>query len=752
MSVLEQAIPAPPTTADKIRALPWSIAANSANTVFVNFTFFGSAFVLFLNALEINPTQIGFLLALFPFMGIVAPFIAGRVARFGYKRTYVTFWTLRKFVTALLVLVPLVLAHLGLPATVIYITLVTAGFGLCRAIAEVGYYPWVQEFVPDSIRGKYSATNNLFSSIAGVISVTIASFVLDISTGLDRFVILFAAGTAFGLLSVSLVARVPGGAPVRREGASTVSYRDMLEAARDRNLLLYLAGIGLVTLATGPLISFLPLFMREQVGLSEGNIVLLQTAGLIGGLVSTYFLGWSADRYGSKPVMLSGVLLKLLLPIGWFFMPRFSELSLPVALLIAFFQGASGIAWLIGSSRLLFVSVVPTARKTQYMAVYYAAIGLIGGFSQLIGGRVLDLSAGLSGQFLVFTIDPFTPLFLAGLILPAVSLLLFRRVRGDSPVGVVEFAGLFAQGNAFYALESMVRYHRARDERSTVAMTERMGQARSPLTVDEMLEALADPRFNVRFEAIISIARTKPHPRLIEALSNIVSGTELSLSVIAAWALARMGDPSGIPALRAGLDSPYRSIQAHCVRSLGTLKDYESISLLHQRLLAEEDKGLQMAYASALGNLQAGEALETIAGLLRETTNEGARLELALALARMIGEEQHYIRILRQIRQDMGTAISQELMALKNPLSRAKVDDSALSALLAAAEAFAREDMPGGTERLVELIDLLPPELYTGTARELLAECAQQLAQAGEQHIEYVVLALHVLHAGRAGR
>ena len=45
------------------------------------------------------------------------------------------------------------------------------------------------------------------------------------------------------------------------------------------------------------------------------------------------------------------------------------------------------------------------------------------------------------------------------------------------------------------------------------AMTERLGVARSPLTVDELLLALHDPRFPVRFEAIVSIARRRPDPR-----------------------------------------------------------------------------------------------------------------------------------------------------------------------------------------------------------------------------------------------
>jgi HEAT repeat protein len=136
------------------------------------------------------------------------------------------------------------------------------------------------------------------------------------------------------------------------------------------------------------------------------------------------------------------------------------------------------------------------------------------------------------------------------MVLTFLSLVLFARVKADSEVSLSQFAGLFMHGNPLLALEFMVRYYRARDERTTVVMTERMGQTKSRLTVDELLEALKDPRFNVRFEGIISIARMDSDPRLIEALCTILDGTELSLSTVSAWALGRIGDESALPSLR----------------------------------------------------------------------------------------------------------------------------------------------------------------------------------------------------------
>ncbi len=65
-----------PTTVEKLRGLPWSVATNAANAVFNQFTFFGSIFVLYLNSLGLNKTEIGLILALVPFSAILAPLFA----------------------------------------------------------------------------------------------------------------------------------------------------------------------------------------------------------------------------------------------------------------------------------------------------------------------------------------------------------------------------------------------------------------------------------------------------------------------------------------------------------------------------------------------------------------------------------------------------------------------------------------------------------------------------------------------------
>jgi MFS family permease len=737
-----------PTTVEKLRGLPWSIASNAANTVFVQYTFFGSIFVLFLSALGLSKSEMGFTLSLLPFFGLIALFVAPWVARIGYKRTYITFFGARAFVAAGLLVTPWVVNQFGTQATLTFVALTVAAFSALRAIGVTASFPWIQEYVPNSVRGKYTATNNIFTTVVGFIAVTAGAYVLAHMAGLSGFMLLIAVGVVFGWVSVGLAIFIPGGAPIRTATGGERQGRDLWTAARDRSFVRYLAGVGLITLVTVPITSFLPLFMREEIGLSESAVVWLQAGTLAGTLLSSFGWGWAADRYGSIAVTLYGLTLRALLPILWMVMPRESAASLYIALGIAFLQGVADMGWGIGSGRMLYVSIVPPDKRTDYMAVYYAWISIVGGISQLSGGAVLQMSQGLAGEWWIFQVDPYTPLFLAGLVAPFLGILLLRKIHEDKAISMGQFTGIFLRGNPFLAMSSMIRYHLARDEHSTVLVTEQLGQAKSPLTVDELLEVLDDPRFNVRFEAIISIARMPPDPRLTDALVQILEGTELALTVVAAWALGRMGSEAAKPPLRQALDSQYRSVRAHSARALGALCDVDVTELMLERLETEPDKGLQMAYASALGNLRADAATPQLLDLLAQMDNRGARMELALSLARVVGDEYHFIQLARQARSDAGTALAQGVAAWRKRVERGTHAAPLIAVLAAAEESLAHADLDRGGRLIAEAIRCAPRRGQPETPWLILDTCAEHLAASHETQMEYLLLTLHTVQVG----
>jgi hypothetical protein len=96
------------TVSDEVkrRALPWALASGAFNAVFALWVFSGSVFVLFMRELGLPASEIGGLLSLFPFCGLLALFFAPAAARMGRKRVYLIFYGVRKLVIAMLLLLP----------------------------------------------------------------------------------------------------------------------------------------------------------------------------------------------------------------------------------------------------------------------------------------------------------------------------------------------------------------------------------------------------------------------------------------------------------------------------------------------------------------------------------------------------------------------------------------------------------------------------------------------------------------------
>ena len=194
----------------------------------------------------------------------------------------------------------------------------------------------------------------------------------------------------------------------------------------------------------------------------------------------------------------------------------------------------------------------------------------------------------------------------------------------------------------------------------------------------------------------------------------------------------------------------------------------EVVPLLLERLGSEPDEGVRAAFASALGALGAEAAVPQLLSFLQECQDEDTRMELALALARIIGNEHRFVQLWRQMRAEPGTAASRVIASLKRRLRRwaghRPGDPGALSAIDRCAEAFARGDLERGAGLMASFIPLLlesgpsagsraGPSTGSragpvGTSATILQECARRLDQFGAGRSEYVLLALHVLAEG----
>jgi HEAT repeat protein len=180
------------------------------------------------------------------------------------------------------------------------------------------------------------------------------------------------------------------------------------------------------------------------------------------------------------------------------------------------------------------------------------------------------------------------------------------------------------------------------------------------------------------------------------------------------------------------------------------LGDVTAVPELLQRLPTEPDEGLRLAYAAALGQLQATEATPLILKLLADTEEETAQAELALSLARMVGEEHSFVQLLRQSSSDPGTALAHELLSLAKKWQKAESDISD-SYLNESAVSLSLGNLEEGIQTFNRFVTAYPATGFTAVEYAILEACASGMNQFGAARLEYMLLALLVLNRQQTG-
>jgi hypothetical protein len=361
---------------------------------------------------------------------------------------------------------------------------------------------------------------------------------------------------------------------------------------------------------------------------------------------------------------------------------------------------------------------------------------------------LLKHAASVDMTFLVFHINAYTVLFAASIALLVASIMVLSRVRSDGALPMRKFVGIFLQGNPLLAVSTLLRYYRAPDEESRVSITERLGYANNPINNHELIEALNDPSFNVRYEAIIAIAHCKPNLELIDALLLVLGGSEPDLSVNAAWALGRLGDKHAIMPLREMLHSKHALLCARSARALATLGDTDSIPVLINLFRNQTDPGLRIAYAQSLGKMRCGQVIEEMLAFLKFLQDDMLRYEMALALARIVGDERRFITLWRQLKTDFATNAAMAILEIKHNWIAVFSHDARIShSVQAASSAFAQGQLQEGSRLTALVLRYVSKQITQQTLIVLLSECANQLEESGSQRKEYLLLSLHAVEA-----
>lgn len=649
------------TDFDKIRRIPFLYGFGVLNSAAMTCAA-GATLALYAAELGVDKNGIGLIGGIMPFAQVLCFAFLPLVMRFGHRPISALGYGLR-----FLLLLPFLAAPMfvGSPHVVFWILFGSmTAFAIGRATAETAIWPWSQEYIPRSMRGRVGGTTAMLALPAVVIVSYVVQLWLDSRTGVERFAPVFVFGIVTGLIGGSLLFGLGGGRPRPGAARGLDSIRAIVAPARDRNFLTYLYSSGTQYFAYTVINLFMLLFFRERLGMSSGKLVLLSAFVPLGGAIGSVVAGWFVDRYGTRAIRVVLQVLQIVLLIALLGVNS----SLPYlevfvgAFFLLFgliFQNATS----IGSIYML--NYVPPQQKESYMALAYASDGIIGGGATFLAGALLQFLLVHQPTFFGHPIGNYEVLFVLTAVVVATSAGTFAMLREEGATGVRDFLGHFRQGHPLSALWNIRLYDHLASEERRRDLAYGFGGTHSALVKEELIAALSDPSFDVRHEAIQSLGHLPNNPVVVRALESVLlHGDLIELQNAALTSLGRINATGSGDCIARFLDHPNPLLRARAMRTLGDIRDGRFLPRIRALLSQDPELDCRLAAVSALGKYRDRESVDGLLALYRQFAGEdaGSAAEphakvVLLALSKILGCEEMFSREWRREEKMLGSRL-----------------------------------------------------------------------------------------------
>ena len=550
------------------------------------------------DVLKFDPMSIATIFALIPIVSILRIALVHQVRRFGRIRAYIV---------ARIVQCSVVLFLLVLPFNYLSLTLLTALLMVFLAARELGvnmvWSSLIREITTTNDRGRYLGRLQFaFAVTTLIVSGGVILLVGDSITG-GQYRILLALAL-IGLANACFWAiRIP-------DPGATKTGKLPREIIRRRSFFYILRHSPLLRLPV--LVSFfamaasLPLaivYFRQVLQVPADLVTLYVFTITLGQVLFFYIWGQMADTMGFRPMLIGLLSLTAATAPLIFFVPSFAPAGITTASANAQTLIGTGALLLLGLSNGILTSgiLIVTTSIQHYHVRPEDSLEAMNLFA-ILRVTFQAIVFFLAGAFLTHIVIPIGvhPVWngivqldaykiyaaVIGPLLLLLSIPVAKRLPNLRPwfrVGDFFSALIHSPGRTVYASRRV--YHEVKEKR--VELARWFGVNANPMVINPLIELLRDPSYDVKVEAIRSLART----------NSSLAGEELA-AILA--------------------DDEHRSLWDQTAWALGELKHLPALDLLVDRLSPEMPPGIRAMSARALGKLGDPRAVVPLAGLLEE--------------------------------------------------------------------------------------------------------------------------------------
>lgn len=377
----------------------------------------GTPVLLYFKFLNASATVIGIVAALPPLLNILQIPAARFVEIVGYRAFVLRGWSLRAVFVVGLAGVAVLPAKIDETTKVALMLSLLFAYNTSRGVSVCGFLPWITQWIPEDVRGRYISRDQLCGAVASVATMVVTAGYLRRHDAESAFAVVFGASFVAAIVSLLFLRRIPDVPPPSRgNGTGRVPWREMALYPPFLRLLIYNV-LAFLPLAGGG-VFWVPC-LRDQFRMTDAQILVIGALTPVVSATCLFPLGKLVDRTGSRPVL---ALANVTLAGHFAAWAMLSARLLPVTVgTIIMLQALSGLglAALNLANQRLAMSVVPAMGRSHFFALFSVVNGLTLGVFPVLWGIALDSLTGWStgywNQFSVLYVA------LAGLSLVALA-------------------------------------------------------------------------------------------------------------------------------------------------------------------------------------------------------------------------------------------------------------------------------------------------------------------------------------------
>jgi len=357
----------------------------------------GTPMVLLTEQLGGSAFQVGlassFVLLLFPLQVLATSVLP----YFGFRRQMVLAWSAR----AVFLLIPLGLAFRApeVPADWMSGAVVFSVFGFCvfRAFGVAAHIPWYAAILPDSLRGRFFATDSAITSGVGVATLFTCAFIFAQLPTYPAFQAAYGIAVFGSVMAVLNLGRLPKGpvppaSPLNQISGHTL--RLTLGAGVFRQYLI-VSALWLIT--TLPIQGFAAYYLKVTGQLTSSEILAYTGVQFIGQIVGTTGIRRLIDRIAIKRFFQVATAIVIATSLLWLGVLSDGERFAPLIWLAYVIFGVG--AGISQAAHFTFLpELAPPEERPVTIAIFGAVSGVLGGLAPMFWGLALRSEGSVPGM------------------------------------------------------------------------------------------------------------------------------------------------------------------------------------------------------------------------------------------------------------------------------------------------------------------------------------------------------------------